>query len=63
MLSVYTITGENREHRGRMGTRFVLRRQTATVYAVELYDAASYYGMNEELLRNGFSLIAGSWSN
>ena len=63
VLSVYTITGENRENRGRMGTRFVLRRQTATVYAAELYDAASYYGMNEELLRNGFSLIAGSWSN
>ena len=63
VLSIYTITGENRENRGRMGTRFVLRRQTATVYAAELYDAASYYGMNEELLRNGFSLIAGSWSN
>ena len=63
VLSVYTITGENRENRGRMGTRFVLRRQTATVYAAELYDAASYYGMNEELLRKGFSLIAGSWSN
>lgn len=63
VLSIYTITGENRENRGRMGTRIVLRRQTATVYAAELYDTASYYGMDEELLRKSFSLIAGSWNN
>ena len=63
VLSIYTITGENRETRGRMGTRIVLRRQTATVYAAELYDAGVYYGMNEELLRKSFSLITGSWIN
>ena len=63
VLSIYTITGENRETRGRMGARIVLRRQTATVYAAELYDAGVYYGMNEELLRKSFSLITGSWIN
>lgn len=63
VLSVYTITGENRENRSRMGSRLVLRRQTATVYAGELYDAAGYYGMDEELFRRCFSLVTGSWSN
>ena len=59
----YTITGENRENRGRMGKRVLLRRQTATIYAGELNDAAAYYGMDEDLLRRSFSLIVGSWSN
>ena len=63
VLSIYTITGENRENRGRLGKRIVLRRQTATVYAGELYDAGAYYGMDEDLLRRSFSLIVGTWSN
>ena len=63
VLSLYTITGENRENRGRMGKRVLLRRQTATIYAGELNDAAAYYGMDEDLLRRSFSLIVGSWSN
>ena len=63
VLSLYTITGENRENRGRMGKRVLLRRQTATVYAGELQDAAAYYGMDEDLLRRSFNLIVGSWSN
>lgn len=63
VLSLYTITGENRENRGRMGKRVLLRRQTATIYAGELQDSASYYGMDEDLLRRSFSLIVGSWTN
>ena len=63
VLNLYTITGENRENRGRMGKRVLLRRQTATIYAGELNDAAAYYGMDEDLLRRSFSLIVGSWSN
>ena len=63
VLGIYTITGENRENRGRLGKRIVLRRQTATVYAGELYDAGAYYGMDEDLLRRSFSLIVGTWSN
>lgn len=63
VLSIYTITGENRENRSRMAGRIVLRRQTATVYAGELYEAANYYGMDEDLLRRSFNLVAGSWNN
>ena len=63
VLTIYTITGENRDNRSRMGSRIVLRRQTATVYAGEVYEIAPYYGMDEDLLRRSFSLILGTWNN
>lgn len=63
VLSVYTITGENRDSRSRMGHRLVLRRQTTTVYAGEVFEIAPYYGMDEDLLRRSFSLILGTWNN
>lgn len=63
VLSLYTIIGENRDNRGSIGKRMVLRRLTAVVYAGELYDAAGYYGMKEDMFRNSFNLIVGSWSN
>ena len=46
VLSIYTITGENRESRSRMDHRLVLRRQAATVYAGEVCELAPYYGMD-----------------
>ena len=63
VLSVYTITGENRDSRSRMGHRLVLRRQTTTVYAGEVFEIAPYYGMDEDLLRRSFNLILGTWNN
>lgn len=63
VLALYTITGENRDNRSHMGERIILRRQTATVYAGELYAAGKYYGMDEDMLRRSFNLIVGTWSN
>ena len=63
VLSIYTITGENRESRSRMDHRLVLRRQAATVSAGEVCELAPYFGMDEDLLRRSFSLILGSWNN
>ena len=63
VLTVYTITGENRDSRSRIGSRIVLRRQTATVYAGEVYEIARYYGMDEDLLRRSFRLILPAWNN
>ena len=63
VLTIYTITGENRDNRSRMGSRIVLRRQATTVYAGEVYEIAPYYGMDEDLLRRSFSLILGTWNN
>ena len=63
VLTIYTITGENRDSRSRMGHRIVLRRQATTVYAGEVYEIAPYYGMDEDLLRRCFNLILGTWNN
>ena len=63
VLTIYTITGENRDNRSRIGSRIVLRRQTATVYAGEVYEIAPYYGMDEDLLRRSFRLILPAWNN
>ena len=63
VLTIYTITGENRDSRSRIGSRIVLRRQTATVYAGEVYEIATYYGMDEDLLRRSFRLILPAWNN
>jgi len=63
VLTIYTITGENRDSRSRIGSRIVLRRQTATVYAGEVYEIAPYYGMDEDLLRRSFRLILPAWNN
>lgn len=62
-MTIYTITGENRDSRSRIGSRIVLRRQTATVYAGEVYEIATYYGMDEDLLRRSFRLILPAWNN
>ncbi len=61
-LNLYTITGSGREYRIR-GNRFVLRRQTETIYAAELLDANGswQYGLTQEELRAGFNLITAEW--
>ena len=60
-LAIYTLTGENREARATMGERFLIRRQTGTVYAAELLEGAEIYGMNVELLRSSFSMTENEW--
>ena len=63
VLSIYTLTGENRENRALRGNRVVLKRQTGTVYAGELLSGAETYKAPEELLRQNFKLIVNQWTN
>jgi len=60
-VAIYTLTGENREARASMGERFLVRRQTGTVYAAELLEGAELYGMDVELLRSSFSMTENEW--
>ena len=61
-LNIYTITGSGREYRVR-GNRFVLRRQTETIFAAELLTANEewQYGMTQDELRSSFNLITTEW--
>lgn len=61
VLSIYTLTGENRENRSTMGERFLIRRQTGVVYAGELLEGADLYGMDASLLRSSFHMIENAW--
>lgn len=61
VLSLYTITNENRENRAVMGSRFVLWRQTGTVYAAELYDVSSRYGFDVQLVKDNFHMMVSTW--
>lgn len=63
VLTVYTLTGENRENRALRGDRVVLKRQTGTVYAGELLSGAESLGVTEDLMRQNFKLIVNQWTN
>ena len=60
--AIYTLTGENRENRAQRGNRFVLKRQTGTTYAAEIYAAGENYGLTEDLMRQNFRLISNQWT-
>ena len=61
LCTIFTLTGENRENRALRGNRIVLKRQTGTIYAAEIYAGGAEYGLTEELLRQSFKLIANQW--
>lgn len=61
VLSLYTITNENRENRAVMGSRFVLWRQPGTIYAAELYDGAVEYGIDMQQVKDGFHMTVSTW--
>lgn len=62
-LSIYKLTGVNREERSKLGKRFVLLRTSDTIYAAEFAENAdeSYRISNEELIGR-FHLILGDWT-
>ncbi len=60
--AIYILTGENRENRAMRGNRIVLKRQTGTVYAGELFPGAEELGLTESVLRQNFKLIVNQWT-
>ena len=63
VLSIYSITGENRENRAIRGNRIVIKRQVSIIYAGELLEGADDWGMDADGLRSHFNLIVESWTN
>ena len=64
-LTIYTMSGENREVRALRGNRFILRRQAETVYAAELLEGNQDWtdGLTEDEVRTSFNLITKEWSS
>ena len=61
MLALYTITTDNRESRLELGERFLLLRQTGTLYAAELLDAAGIYDLDRQAVKDGFHMAVTAW--
>lgn len=61
-LTIYRLTGANREIRSRIGNRFVLLTQTDAIYAAEFHENEWDCGLNVESLTERFHLIRTEWS-
>lgn len=61
MLTIYALSGENRESQAEQDGRFVLHRGESVVYAAQLAENASKYGITEENVVDGFHLIQIEW--
>lgn len=61
VVSIYSISGENRETRVSRDGCIVLERQPVEIYAGELMSAAKEYGIDQDALCNRFHLITNFW--
>ena len=63
VLTIYTETGDSREYKATKGNRFVLTRQTTTVYAAECLPGYSSWSgaMSEDALKEAFHMIRTEW--
>lgn len=61
LMTIYALTGQNREEQAQVNNRFVLYRTESTVYASDLEVASATYGITKEALLNGFHLILQDW--
>lgn len=64
LLTIYAITGDNREMKAIRDGRFILSRQAETIFAAKLLDANGAWaeGMSEDELRAAFHLITNEWA-
>lgn len=61
-LTIYRLTGANREIRSRIGSRFVLLDESDVIYAAEFHDIQWDCGLSREELAEKFHLIRTEWS-
>ena len=57
LMTIYVLTGQEREEQAVLDNRFVLHRTESTVYAAHLGVGSAAYAMNQETVKNAFHLI------
>lgn len=62
-LTIYRLTGANRDQRSQIGNRFVLLTTSDTVYAAEFHENIWDCGLTQEDLISRFHLIRTEWSS
>lgn len=61
VMSIYALSGQNREGQSQEDGRFVLYKTDSVTYAASLKDAAASCAMTEESLLRSFHLIQQDW--
>ena len=61
LLTVYTLTGSDREEQAMLDNRFVLYKSDAVVYAANLDVSSAAYGLTQDTLIKCFHLIHQDW--
>ena len=63
ILKIYTETGDTREYKATQGNRFVLLRQTGTIYAAEFLEGYEEWSgaMSQDALKDAFHMIRTEW--
>lgn len=62
LMSVYTLTGQNREEQSLMDGRFVLLKTDTVTYSASLDACAANYGITQESLIRDFFLVHQDWN-
>lgn len=63
ILTVYTLTDENRQDRAKLGERFVLTESGTVIYAAEIDDNSAFSGETDarKTIKDRFHLITTDW--
>lgn len=62
LMTVYTLTGQNRDEQSVANGRFVLLKTDSVTYAASLDSSAADYQITQESLTNSFHLIHRDWN-
>jgi len=61
VLSIFVLTGQNREEQGESEQRFILLSTDTVTYAASLEAAAAEYGITQSRITEAFQLIQQDW--
>lgn len=62
VLTVYTLTGQNRESQSTADNRFVLQKTESTIYSASLDEWARNYNISQETVLRNFQIIHEKWN-
>jgi hypothetical protein len=62
-LTIYELTGINRESRATLNRRFILKRESDTIYCAEFTQNSWQCGLNETDAVSRFNLIQPDWTS
>ena len=61
LLTVFALTGSDREETAVLNNRFVLHKTDSTIFAANLEGASTSYGLSQQSVIDAFSLIRMDW--